>query len=847
MRKLLVLCLILAAQLSWSQETKFAKLSEALQKPETTHLVISCSPAEVSKFVSSIYKLRQVESLRLEGGDEATDWEAIFKALDHLDRLKELHLSYIEMKNVPAGIDRLCLQSMSVSGCKLLNYHELFIRLSHQPALTTLSLDHNQLEAIPQELAELPGLRSLSISNDPGIDIENGMITLGKLPQLEHLSLRDNDIEELPSSISSLSNLASLDISSNYIEKLPSFLAKLEKLDSLALQGNAFKDLGNEAQKIASIKNLSAISVDSDLEEKEILALRKKLPNTRIELVKDEFDLAVESTGTQPKFHVNSLITPPLPQLTIKPVVYNVSADQGGEIVYASGTKINIPAGALTDAQGNPVTGNVSLSYREFQNPIDILLSGIPMTYDSGGTVNQFETAGMFELYASQGDKELFVKPGAKIDVQLASPDAAPSFNFYALNESSKNWDYIGKAGTIKQEEKVSARSEAWKIYHRWLGYKNGRRNEQVDTKPFAERFQDTSYFYLTKKDQGTLARWNNRGRKKTRDEVLYAKSPVILKTEKRVREDRKGIVKFTITQRWKSNGLTFHNELKSLEGLTLVYDGPMPGSEFRKHFIRKRRFNDIKVSYTPGSSEVTIELKDNNGFESLTASIYSPGEEITKMAKRKLAARYRAYAGQVKQKQRRFDKDIAKDVEAQKKKHEKDEQFAWKQARKAMTKEELAMSKNDWLAYYNQMIAASRETDIITSGITRNLSISGFGVYNCDQVKRLQNPVKVLASYKNGNGDKVSWNTTYVLDKNVRGVLTYSGAYAGIKENEIAFDPNSTQSILVISDNGKVSVMKGEELKGKTFPYRSEFEIKELNTNLSDVNELKKALGVEE
>jgi len=76
------------------------------------------------------------------------------------------------------------------------------------------------------------------------------------------------------------------------------------------------------------------------------------------------------------------------------------------------------------------------------------------MTYDSGGVVNQFQSAGMFELYASQNNKELNLKPGKTIDMKFVSTDTSNTYNFYQYSEKDSNWVY--KSNADKTQNLVS-------------------------------------------------------------------------------------------------------------------------------------------------------------------------------------------------------------------------------------------------------------------------------------------------------------------------------------------------------------------------------------------------------
>lgn len=46
----------------------------------------------------------------------------------------------------------------------------------------------------------------------------------------------------------------------------------------------------------------------------------------------------------------------------------------------------------------------VKITYREFADPIDFFVSGIPMEYDSAGRKYNFESSGMCEINAYKDD-----------------------------------------------------------------------------------------------------------------------------------------------------------------------------------------------------------------------------------------------------------------------------------------------------------------------------------------------------------------------------------------------------------------------------------------------------------
>ena len=74
-----------------------------------------------------------------------------------------------------------------------------------------------------------------------------------------------------------------------------------------------------------------------------------------------------------------AFIAPPFEGVNVGFQNYEINAADGGEVTHPTGTKLTIPKNAFLNAKGEVVEGNVTLKYREFHNPAEILVSGIPM------------------------------------------------------------------------------------------------------------------------------------------------------------------------------------------------------------------------------------------------------------------------------------------------------------------------------------------------------------------------------------------------------------------------------------------------------------------------------------
>jgi hypothetical protein len=159
-------------------------------------------------------------------------------------------------------------------------------------------------------------------------------------------------------------------------------------------------------------------------------------------------------------------IVPPVPGVNVGHECFEFDAEEGTILSLANGTRIVIPPSSLEDMDGKPVTGLVSLAYREFHDATDILVSGIPMGYDSAGVSHQLETAGMFEMEASQNGHPVFLQEGSQAQVNLASFTGGNDYNFYYLDKEKRNWQYEGQRDPEVNYEKV-ARMERVSILKR--------------------------------------------------------------------------------------------------------------------------------------------------------------------------------------------------------------------------------------------------------------------------------------------------------------------------------------------------------------------------------------------
>jgi hypothetical protein len=139
-------------------------------------------------------------------------------------------------------------------------------------------------------------------------------------------------------------------------------------------------------------------------------------------------------------------IQPPIPGAEKPFAVFRMSAADPAVITYSTGSVIKIPANAFCDVNGHEPADTVEIKYREYHDPLELFLSGIPMTYDSAGIKRTFESAGMLQILAFEGNKTLYLKEGKKIEIKMVSNTDEERFNLYDFDTIKNNWVYQGKS-----------------------------------------------------------------------------------------------------------------------------------------------------------------------------------------------------------------------------------------------------------------------------------------------------------------------------------------------------------------------------------------------------------------
>lgn len=189
-----------------------------------------------------------------------------------------------------------------------------------------------------------------------------------------------------------------------------------------------------------------------------------------------------------------SFIKAPCNGIDIPYESYEIIGGRNGEINYKPGSKIKFKPNSFVDKNGKPVEGEITVLYREFHNPVDFFISGIPMHYDTLGERKHFESAGMLDILAFKDGEPVFINPKSPLKIEMKSQYEGTDYNLYYLDTAARGWQYMGKDKVTTLAENKSANknitlseNEAKPIEPKMANKLKHRFNMDVDLKQFPE------------------------------------------------------------------------------------------------------------------------------------------------------------------------------------------------------------------------------------------------------------------------------------------------------------------------------------------------------------------------
>jgi hypothetical protein len=503
---------------------------------------------------------------------------------------------------------------------------------------------------------------------------------------------------------------------------------------------------------------------------------------------------AIAPTGTASlpplAAHRHAQVTPLMPGADKPREWHRVDPTKPIEVSMSDGTVVRIPANSIVHADGRPVEGPVDISYRGFLDPWEVVASGIPMHFGNANGMAHFETAGMYELYASQAGEPLQMRPDTPITLETQGPEVTSEYGAYALNPSTAEWQLAGQL-LGGEPRSVPRDSRAVAEYNRTLR----RLQAEPDSLTFDERQASPDYCYMS--------RCTPTRKPYTYDEGEYVSPyaekqvPAVHLTLDKPYWRKHRVIAFDV-----HSGAQRHPEMRAFDNrVRWVYQGPMDLKTFKRMVVRKHYYQDIAFHAT-GEATGEIRLKDRGEWSSHPVQLRDLRDEENTSTE-KLTVAISQYGKRLERKRMSFDRNVVRNVERTNRRRDRLIAEAYTKAQRYMDTTEKAMDQQRFdqyalLAQANTNIGNQRDNAYIYSR-RPTFAMPGFGIWNCDRmvpIPLIEVPVQVIAE----GGKSMQWVKAYGVPARGRAVITYWNT-EGKPVQPMRLSPNVERIIFVDAD----------------------------------------------
>lgn len=774
-------------------QAEYTSLSDAMKNPAGADAVIFQSSDNINKFIKRKDKFSQLATVYIQHGFAADELGALIAALKDTE-----------------------LQEVIIE-CDTLTQQVALLGQLQQTGRITLIAPYILKRAALYDIGKLQS-PSLSLKSSAEIILPEDFCFNPALEEIEILAKDTRGHNAVINKLAGLNKLVSLSISTDSITGLPN-LARLTSLKNLEVIKTSDMDKPEEklfTQKLRMAKEAnecsSLVTVNFNTTTVLTEAEKASLTNTfgGFYFVTDKPETVKTPTAKnsteipQETFETLVGFKPLVMQTDVKRSKFTFNTEQPVKINALSGTVICIPANAFVDADGNPVTGDVQVTYREIKTPLDMLVSGVPMAYDSGGMVNQFQSAGNFEILAFQNGEPLQLGNNQTIEMNFASADEERDYNFYQLDAESGNWEYK-EAANAKPD--AAADNKKTKTKEQVLFEEEKPFEYKFDTSRYDTRFADLNYRYMldSVEASGSVFEMNKGKRYAWREMKVNTKSPLVkVAVEYTGEKDTIRQVKFKIIPKIKKKtNDKYFPELTAFKGYTFYSDEESTRRLFRNKYVKKKKYYDVRILYNSGDEYCTLQLKTDTGFVNITADI-TEGENGLKAQYRKsvFARRYKRYARSLNKRIERLNNGL---------------EYRKESARAAFNRRNTPGNMASSELYYSREGRRKQLRGDFTSGgsvnadVMRSLTLNRLGVFNIDKFYKYKTPPAVLVNVmvKTDSNKTFKPETVYIIDDRINGLLTFSSysvsLYKRYTKTIIAID--NEQNIYCIDKPAKEAI----------------------------------------
>ena len=473
-------------------------------------------------------------------------------------------------------------------------------------------------------------------------------------------------------------------------------------------------------------------------------------------------------------------INPPSESLQINGTSYKVDNQKGDKIKHASGTIIEIPKNAF-EINGKPVEGEVEIKYKEYKDQVDILLSGIPMHYDSANTDYVLESAGMVQINGFQDDIPVDIANGKTIKISFPTEDNSKRFNLYELDTANNRWDYMGKPSLTNETETVNEK-EAEIIQPKI--------EESIINEILTIDLNNDTLNITTNKNilnnYSTNIDQIQTDLNEVKKEIKELENNVPIQPKKSINKDRQFNLEvdpeeFPELSEYEKvifeviENTEFNNSLYSIEWDDVILEEYKKGEMYRMKLSKDDNITNLMVRPVFEGENMEEAIKK---FENYTKKLELKKEE-EKVLKEKYEKAYQKYKEELEkiQQEQKVREEAAKN---------------WK--------------KNADFA----------------NNLKMSFEIERFGTWNCDSPVPQPKGKTVSASFSNLAGTSLILGTVYLIERNRNAIFPYNYN----QYNKLKFNPEEDNILVGFTSDDQIAIFqtdKFSEIKEKKHEFKME------------------------
>jgi hypothetical protein len=719
------------------------------------------------------------------------------------------------LKKLPVNIN----SPESITAIKLIGFNEqnysldsLMRELKSLINVNYIIFENCDLSSMDASLAHFKNLEKIAIIKQSSF-YENTLFPLLKDNKIKELCIQTNDPEIITDSLHLLTYIKSIQISSSALFAKSNYTTTFQIKNENSLQNIEMAYYGNFYKPNST-------------------GVRQNKPATKAQ--KQSSSLSYQSKL--------DCIKQPIPGININDTTFSFNPSQKANFTYESGTELTIDPNVFFDQNGTRYNGTVKLFYREFRNPVEIMLSGIPMTNNVNGETQLFKSGGMYELNAfDTQNKPLMLNSDTAIKIKFALTDTSQSFQFFSLNNDG-SWATLTNSITTAPSSTVS--KNGTKAVQEYYGYLRNGNKSVADTTKFNDRFYSREYIYTYRKDNFEINKYKKNNDTTYVKESSYRKKTLKTKAIFRVKYSKltkdKQIV-FTIVPA-KNHGYIPSYVYPILQK-NYLYTGNLTKDEFKKLFNKKLLCWDVRT--TCDNNVINLDIKTEKVNQVLSAQIITLRDDKTYQVQKKSAKIINQKVTRlVKKDAKRFDKisrfqpSEYNDLNYTGRNSANRDLLAFVYSKKWQNKVEKPMDFKAWKLYVK--IYASLYSDRYSLETTNDLGMallkSGLGAKNIDCYLHNGSMENIFVRYNNIPFDSLSAEYNTVLFKNINtNYLLATSGNNSLNGYNYKYGPNyiirfsNTNIMQVTKPNALLDNKKSNII---TLDYINQFNVKGLNSD---------------